>query len=321
MIAALFVETNGVYSSVANVDPWDVERDARLYDGPFPVVAHPPCERWGRFWHGSTRKPHQFKLGDDGGCFLSALNSVRSFGGVLEHPADSHAWRTFGLSRPLRGQGWVKADAHGGWTCYVEQGHYGHISRKPTWLYAVGTHLPELNWSRLPQRLHPLMFGEIRLCESQAHRRRRHDRRQAQERDSQRHAGRVSRRADQDGRESQAGVCARSALLGNSQIMISSDKTVGPVNPDVTYVFVKQCISRARRAVSDNMCMPYQRVIMYLANRVAELEAELAKERGPKSGETGSEFAARVAQPGKSSRGLSRLVAGSNPAARHQSKD
>lgn len=156
MIAALFVETNGVYSSVANVDPWDVERDARLYDGPFPVVAHPPCERWGRFWHGSTRKPHQFKLGDDGGCFLSALNSVRSFGGVLEHPADSHAWHTFGLNRPKRGEGWIKADAHGGWTCYVEQGHYGHISRKPTWLYAIGTRLPELNWSRLPQRLHPV---------------------------------------------------------------------------------------------------------------------------------------------------------------------
>lgn len=156
MIGALFVETNGVYSSVANVDPWDVKRDARLYDGPFPVVAHPPCERWGRFWHGSTRKPHQFKLGDDDGCFLAALNAVRSWGGVLEHPADSHAWKWFGLNRPKRGEGWIKADEHGGWTCYVEQGHYGHISRKPTWLYAVGVHLPELNWTRLPQRLHPL---------------------------------------------------------------------------------------------------------------------------------------------------------------------
>ena len=43
MIAALFVETGGVYFGLPNVDPWDEERDARLYDGPWPVVAHPPC--------------------------------------------------------------------------------------------------------------------------------------------------------------------------------------------------------------------------------------------------------------------------------------
>ena len=41
----------------------------------------------------------------------------------------------------------------GGWTCYVEQGHYGHSSRKPTWLYAFGVELPELDWSKGEQRL------------------------------------------------------------------------------------------------------------------------------------------------------------------------
>jgi hypothetical protein len=158
MIAALFVETDGVYFNLNNVDPWDEPRDARLYAGPHRVVADPPCQRWGRFWHGSTRKPHQYKLGDDAGCFEAALRAVRAWGGVLEHPADSHAWKHFGLVPPKRGEGWVKADEHGGWTCYVEQGHYGHMSRKPTWLYAAGTKLPELNWSRLPQRLDPRML-------------------------------------------------------------------------------------------------------------------------------------------------------------------
>lgn len=95
LIAALYVEMDGCYSGLAGVDAWDVTRDARGYAGPWPVVAHPPCQRWGRFWHGSTRKPHQFKLGDDGGCFAAALNAVRTWGGVLEHPADSHAWRHF----------------------------------------------------------------------------------------------------------------------------------------------------------------------------------------------------------------------------------
>ena len=32
----------------------------------------------------------------------------------------------------------MPADMLGGWTCYVEQGHYGHESRKPTWLYVFG---------------------------------------------------------------------------------------------------------------------------------------------------------------------------------------
>lgn len=157
-IAALFVETRGIYAFDPGIDVWGIERDARLYNGPRPVVAHPPCKRWGKFWHGSTRKPHQYKLGADGGCFAAALTAVRNYGGVLEHPADSHAWEYFGLQRPKRGKGWISADRYGGWTCYLEQGHYGHFSRKPTWLYACHVDLPELNWTRLPQRLDPRML-------------------------------------------------------------------------------------------------------------------------------------------------------------------
>jgi hypothetical protein len=156
VIAALFVDPRGTYSALPDVDLWGEERDARLYAGPFPVICHPPCQRWGKFWHGSTRKPHQFRLGDDAGCFTLALSSVRRWGGVLEHPADSHAWAAYGLRAPPRFGGWVPADQAGGWTCYVEQGHYGHFSRKPTWLYARGVVLPELIWERSPQRLHPV---------------------------------------------------------------------------------------------------------------------------------------------------------------------
>jgi hypothetical protein len=161
MIAALFVEKGGVYYGLPNVDPWDKERDARNYAGPYPVIAHPPCERWGRFWHGSTRKPHQFKLGDDGGCFESALAAVRRFGGVLEHPADSHAWKAFALTPPRKAGGWCIADPFGGLCCHVEQGFYGHFARKPTWLYAFGTNaaLFDLRWGRGQQRLHPVALA------------------------------------------------------------------------------------------------------------------------------------------------------------------
>lgn len=100
MIAALFVDPDGAYSNLPDVDPWPESRDTRLYAGPWPVVAHPPCQRWGRYWHGSPRKPHQYAMGDDAGCFASALRSVRQFGGVIEHPAYSHAWEAFGLAKP-----------------------------------------------------------------------------------------------------------------------------------------------------------------------------------------------------------------------------
>lgn len=155
-IAALYVETDGCYFGLQNVDPWDEIRDARKYAGPYPVVAHPPCQRWGRYWHGAPNKPNQFNLGEDQGCFGAALTAVRNYGGVLEHPAHSHAWRWFGLANPPKSGGWVKADELGGFTCYVEQGHYGHMSRKGTWLYSAHCYLPELRWGASEQRIHPV---------------------------------------------------------------------------------------------------------------------------------------------------------------------
>jgi hypothetical protein len=148
-IAALYVEAGGCYFDLPAIDPWDQARDARLYDGPHPVVAHPPCARWGRYWGGAPSTWPRLKLGDDDGCFEAALAAVRRWGGVLEHPEGSHAWRRFGLICPPRDGGWVVADWQGGWTCCVEQGAYGHRARKATWLYACAvTDLPSLRWGR-----------------------------------------------------------------------------------------------------------------------------------------------------------------------------
>lgn len=153
MIAALFVETSGAYYGIPGIDPWDEVRDARNYEGPHPVIAHPPCQRWGKFWAGSPyhiAKTGERKVkGDDDGCFESALRSVRKYGGVIEHPWGSHAWPHFGLAIPSRLGGWVKADEYGGLTCCVEQGRYGHYARKPTLLYYVGDKQPqELAWGK-----------------------------------------------------------------------------------------------------------------------------------------------------------------------------
>lgn len=149
MIAALFVETGGCYFGLPEVDPWSIERDARLYHGPLPAVAHPPCARWGRYWGGSPTTWPRLIKGDDSGCFSAALAAVRRWGGILEHPEGSAAWAAFRLLAPPRSGGWVHADwmdGHDGWTCCVEQGAYGHRARKATWLYAHGCDLPSLKW-------------------------------------------------------------------------------------------------------------------------------------------------------------------------------
>jgi hypothetical protein len=145
-VAALYVEAGGVYYGLPDVDPWDEERDARLYVGPWPVVAHPPCGRWCRLAK-FVEAVYGHRVGDDGGCFEAALNAVRTFGGVLEHPAHSLAWGAHDLPKPQSSVGWTTALGDPGASCYVEQQMYGDLPvRKATWLYAVGDVLPELRW-------------------------------------------------------------------------------------------------------------------------------------------------------------------------------
>jgi hypothetical protein len=168
MVAALFVAKDGCYFGLEGIDPWHQDRDARQYAGPHPVVAHPPCQRWGKMWFGQPLTVKQTgkrkQKGDDGGCFEAALASVRRWGGILEHPHGSHAWAHFGLNRPPREGGWIAADFEGGWTCCVEQGRYGHYARKPTWLYAVGCKLPSLDWGESGPRLDPAVIERMGLA-------------------------------------------------------------------------------------------------------------------------------------------------------------
>lgn len=171
MIAALYVQTDGSYYGLPDVDPWDEARDARTYAGPYPVVAHPPCQRWGKLWAGQPlwikRTGIRKVKGDDSGCFKAALDAVRLWGGVIEHPWQSHAWPHFELTIPKRSGGWFQADRHGGWTCCIEQGRYGHYARKPTLLYVNGvtdwTYLPNLLWGIGEPRLDPVIIERMGL--------------------------------------------------------------------------------------------------------------------------------------------------------------
>jgi hypothetical protein len=150
MIAALFVDPKGVYAGLPDVDLWDEARDARLYPGPWPVVAHPPCARWCAIAH-LVEARYGYKRGEDGGCFEAALAAVRQWGGVLEHPAYSLAWKRYGLPRPPA-RNW-QATIEGEFVCELDQHAYGFPGRKRTWLYAVGIDPAPLDFTPAPPDL------------------------------------------------------------------------------------------------------------------------------------------------------------------------
>ena len=96
--------------------------------GPWSVVAHPPCNTWSILAYVVQAKGLG-KIGDDGGCFASALESVRKYGGALEHPAKSIAWDAHELLKPNK-SGWSRSLFDDGWVCEVDQGNYGHLAKK-----------------------------------------------------------------------------------------------------------------------------------------------------------------------------------------------
>lgn len=143
-VAALYVQTDGCYFGLEGVDPWDIHRDARTYAGPYPVVAHPPCDRW-HMLSAVNHKRWGFVINQDDGCFASALDAVRKWGGVLEHPAQTRAFRFHGIPKPTS-RGWQRT-FEGDWITEVDQAAYGHRAKKTTWLLYHGERAPfELNW-------------------------------------------------------------------------------------------------------------------------------------------------------------------------------
>jgi len=156
-VAVLFAHRQSVYKSMPHCDVYDIDRDARTFQGGVPVVAHPPCRAWGHLAHFAKPRP------DERALSTWAVDQVRRWGGVLEHPRASRLWAECAL--PLG----AAIDAHGGFSLDVNQSWWGHAARKRTLLYIVGItprELPPMPFSLMlpPKVLDSRNKAKVRGC-------------------------------------------------------------------------------------------------------------------------------------------------------------
>ncbi len=127
VVAVLFARQDSIYKQLEACEVYDIERDARTFQGGMTVVAHPPCRTWGRLRQFAKPREDEKALGP------WAVNQVRTYGGILEHPAESTLFAHCGMPAPGR-----FPDAWGGWSVSINQFHFGHRAEKSTWFYIVG---------------------------------------------------------------------------------------------------------------------------------------------------------------------------------------
>lgn len=114
-VAVLWVQEDSVYNRIEGCDCWPRSRDAWKYDGPHPVICHPPCGPWGKY---------KARCGQSRECGVMAMEFVERYGGVVEQPLGSELFR-------LHGRWWGQTLE------LVNQADFCHMALKPTLLYWV----------------------------------------------------------------------------------------------------------------------------------------------------------------------------------------
>lgn len=104
IIPVLFARKDSVYKTLPGTDVYDVERDALTWLGGSALIAHPPCRAWGQLKYFAKPRPNEKELA------VWAIENIRRWGGVLEHPYRSDLWKSLNLPLPQHFEG----DAFGG---------------------------------------------------------------------------------------------------------------------------------------------------------------------------------------------------------------
>jgi len=140
------------------VEIYDRNRDARTFPGGMPVIAHPPCRSWSAYCaHQAKPEPGEKELG------LWCCEQLRTWGGVLEHPAHSRLFAAADLPKP------GEPERDGLWSIAVLQAYWGDTRRKATWLCFSGV---EKSAIVIPFCLRASDFGDRRRWQVMSHQQR-----------------------------------------------------------------------------------------------------------------------------------------------------
>lgn len=131
-ISVLFTQTKSIYNQLGT-DNWDIKRDAKNWPGGNAIIAHPPCRAWGNYSNKAKPIPGERELA------IWAIEQIRKWGGILEHPRTSRLWKEMKLPRPGE-----QPDQYEGFSISIDQYWFGHRGKKNTWLYIKGTTLQKL---------------------------------------------------------------------------------------------------------------------------------------------------------------------------------
>lgn len=123
--SVLFVRKDSIYKNLG-CNCYDIERNALIWPGGHPIIAHPPCRAWGKLKGLAKPKPGERELA------IWSVEQIRKYGGVLEHPKHSTLWKEMNLPTGKN------IDEFGGFSLSIDQFWFGHKAQKSTHLYIVG---------------------------------------------------------------------------------------------------------------------------------------------------------------------------------------
>lgn len=140
-VSVLCAHRRSVYCGFDDVTVYDDRRDARLFDGVGPVVAHPPCRAWSAFTRHQAKPPADEIL-----LWPWCVAVISICGGVLEHPAYSRLFDFCDIPTP------GESPRRGLWSMAIDQSWFGFCASKRTWLVFSGIDRDQL--PPIPFRLH-----------------------------------------------------------------------------------------------------------------------------------------------------------------------